>query len=102
MTLADSRYLLLELPIAVSAGLHCTHPTSTSTRRVPIIARAEHNRGIAENPERLRQLIRHGALQVTAGSLSVNSEKCKSCVQANKNLIHTYGSDHPQFKYEIL
>ncbi len=37
----------------------------------PIIAHPERNKGIAENPKRLENLIRDGALaQITAGSLA--------------------------------
>ncbi|PIC69180.1 capsular biosynthesis protein [Sporosarcina sp. P16b] len=98
LTLANSRYLLLELP---------THHVPTYTIKiiqslleegiVPIIAHPERNKGIAEKPERLERLVRHGALaQVTAGSVAGHFGKNiqKLSIQLiEANLIHAYGSD---------
>lgn len=98
LTIANSRYLLLELP---------THHVPAYTIRiiqslleegiVPIIAHPERNKGIAEKPERLERLIRHGALaQVTAGSLAGHFGKNVQTLSfqlIEANLIHAYGSD---------
>lgn len=98
MTLANSRYVLLELP-SHSVPAYTTNiiQLMIADGKVPIIAHPERNRGIAENPERLERLIRHGAVaQVTAGSLSGHFGKGvqKLALQLiDANLIHTYGSD---------
>lgn len=98
LTLAHSRYVLLELP---------THSVPNYTLKIiqlmiadgkiPIIAHPERNLGIAENPERLERLVRHGAVaQVTAGSLSGHFGKGVQKLALrliDANLIHTYGSD---------
>lgn len=98
LTLAESRYVLLELPSH-------TVPTYTkqiiqlmlSKGKIPIIAHPERNRAVAENPKRLEQLIRHGALaQVTAGSLAGHFGKTIQRLAVHlteANLIHVYGSD---------
>ncbi|QUW21245.1 capsular biosynthesis protein [Sporosarcina sp. Marseille-Q4063] len=98
LTLAGSKYVLLELP---SSGI----PTYTvdiiqnilSMDRVPIIAHPERNRAIAQKPERLARLINHGALaQITAGSLAGHFGKQVQNLSlrlVEANLIHTYGSD---------
>ena len=98
MTLAGSRYVLLELP-SYSVPSYTTHIIQLllSKGKIPIIAHPERNRAIAENPMRLVKLIRNGALaQVTAGSLSGHFGKSiqRLAVQLTEaNLIHTYGSD---------
>ncbi|MFJ7934416.1 tyrosine-protein phosphatase [Sporosarcina sp. NPDC096371] len=98
MTLAGSKYLLLELPSnTVPAYTVPVIDQLLLEGVVPIIAHPERNRAIAEKPDRLRRLIQRGALaQVTAGSLAGHFGKgvqkvASRLVQAN--LIHTYGSD---------
>lgn len=98
LTLADSQYVLLELP---SSGV----PSYTVqiiqelvlANYVPIIAHAERNQGIIEKPERLRKLLLHGAIaQVTAGSLAGSFGKAIRNTALNlldANMIHLYGSD---------
>ncbi|WP_438312472.1 tyrosine-protein phosphatase [Sporosarcina sp. FA9] len=98
MTLANSRYVLLELPsYSVPAYTTKIIQLMIADGKIPIIAHPERNRGIAENPERLERLIRHGAVaQVTAGSLSGHFGKIiKKCALklVEANLIHSYGSD---------
>lgn len=98
LTLANSRYVLLELP---SSGVpNYTVPLIQQIitgGHVPIIAHAERNQGIIEKPERLRRLLLHGALaQVTAGSVSGSFGKAiqKTALDLiDANLIHVYGSD---------
>ncbi|WP_343069287.1 CpsB/CapC family capsule biosynthesis tyrosine phosphatase [Lysinibacillus agricola] len=97
-TLANSKYLLVELPnnmipfytkklivSLVGAGI------------TPIIAHPERNRAIIENPKRLEILVREGALsQITAGSLTGQfGRKIQhfSMELVRSNLVHTYGSD---------
>ena len=98
LTLADSRYLLLELPTQhVPAYTVKIIQSLLEEGIVPIIAHPERNKGIAEKPERLERLVRHGALaQVTAGSLAGHFGKNvqKLSIQLiEANLIHAYGSD---------
>jgi len=98
LTLAGSRYVLLELP---SSGIPAyTVPIIQqliTNNYVPIIAHAERNQGIIEKPERLKRLLLHGAMaQVTAGSIAGSFGKsiqrtAMSLIDAN--LIHVYGSD---------
>lgn len=98
LTLADSRYVLLELP---SSGVPAyTVPLIQQLivgGYVPIIAHAERNQGIIEKPERLRRLLLHGALaQVTAGSVAGSFGKAiqrTALDLIDANLIHVYGSD---------
>ncbi|SDH87569.1 protein-tyrosine phosphatase [Planococcus glaciei] len=98
LTLADSRYVLLELP---SSGVPAyTVPIIQqliASNYVPIIAHAERNQGIIEKPERLEGLLRHGAIaQVTSGSLVGSFGKAiqKTAFSLiDANLIHVYGSD---------
>ncbi|MCM3639284.1 capsular biosynthesis protein [Sporosarcina luteola] len=98
MTLAGSRYLLLELP-SQSIPLYTESVIQSMLENgvSPIIAHPERNRAIAEKPARLERLIRHGALaQVNAGSLSGQFGKSVqrlSIQLVEANLIHTYGSD---------
>lgn len=98
MTLANSRYVLLELP-SHSVPAYTTNiiQLMIADGKIPIIAHPERNRGIAENPERLERLIRHGAVaQVTAGSLAGHFGRGvqKLALQLiEANLVHTYGSD---------
>ena len=84
--------------ITIGACLYSKyHPVLLGEGKIPIIAHPERNRAIAEKPERLERLVRHGALaQVTAGSLSGHFGKNvqKLALQLiEANLIHTYGSD---------
>lgn len=98
LTLADSRYVLMELP---SSGIPAyTVPIIQQLIAhdyVPIIAHVERNQGIIEKPERLKKLLIHGALaQVTAGSIAGSFGKgiqrtAMSLLDAN--LVHVYGSD---------
>lgn len=98
LTLAGSKYVLLELP-------SCVVPAYTVKvieqllviNKVPIIANPERNRAIALKPNLLKDLVSHGALaQITAGSLvghfGKNVQKL-SLQLVRANLIHTYGSD---------
>ncbi|MCP2033612.1 protein-tyrosine phosphatase [Planomicrobium sp. HSC-17F08] len=98
LTLADSRYVLLELPSSgVPAYTVAIIQQLIAADYVPIIAHVERNQGIIEKPERLERLLRHGALaQVTSGSLVGSFGKAIqktafSLIEAN--LIHVYGSD---------
>lgn len=98
MTLADSRYLLLELPTqSVPAYTVNIIQSLLGEGYIPIIAHPERNRAIAEKPERLERLVRHGALaQITAGSVAGHFGKNVqrlSIQLIEANLIHTYGSD---------
>lgn len=98
LSLADSKYVLLELP---SQGI----PAYTiqiiqellNQNKVPIIAHPERNKAIAEKPSRLARLITHGALaQVTAGSLAGHFGKSiqRTALQlVDAHLVHVYGSD---------
>lgn len=98
LSLASSKYILLELP---SQGI----PAYTiqiiqellNQNKVPIIAHPERNKAIAEKPSRLARLITHGALaQVTAGSLAGHFGKSiqKTALQlVDAHLVHVYGSD---------
>ncbi|WP_422123953.1 tyrosine-protein phosphatase [Planococcus sp. X10-3] len=98
LTLADSRYVLLELPSSGVPAYTVPIIQQLITRNyVPIIAHAERNQGIIEKPERLNRLLLHGALaQVTAGSVSGHFGKAiqKTAFDLiEANLIHVYGSD---------
>lgn len=98
LTLAGSRYLLLELPTQhVPAYTTNIVHALLEMDIIPIIAHPERNKGIAENPHRLEKLVRQGALaQVTAGSVAGHFGKTvqKLSMQLiESNLIHTYGSD---------
>jgi len=98
LTLANSRYLLLELPSqAIPAYTVNMIQSLLGEGYIPIIAHPERNRAIAEKPERLERLVRHGALaQITAGSVAGHFGKGvqKLSIQLMEaNLIHTYGSD---------
>ncbi|KGR73968.1 capsular biosynthesis protein [Ureibacillus sinduriensis BLB-1 = JCM 15800] len=106
--LADSKYLLLELPSS-----HIPNYTKKMIHALlmegitPIIAHPERNKGVAEKPERLERLIREGALaQITAGSLAGHFGKSVQQLSLNlvrANLVHTYGSDvHNQTTRPLL
>lgn len=98
LTLADSKYVLLELPTAgIPAYTVQIIQGILNLDKVPIIAHPERNRAIAEKPSRLLKLVNHGALaQITAGSLAghfgKNIQKL-SLQLVDSNLVHTYGSD---------
>lgn len=107
LTLAKSRYLLLELP-SQSVPPYAVNTIQALLEEgiIPIIAHPERNRAIAEKPERLERLVRHGALaQITGGSLSghfgKNVQKL-SLQLVEANLIHTYGSDIHNLKTRPL
>ena len=97
-TLANSQYLLLELPSS-----HVPKYTKNIVDALiaegitPIIAHPERNKGIAEKPERLERLVRAGAVaQITAGSLAGHFGKQVQKLSLDlvkANLVHTYGSD---------
>lgn len=98
LTLANSRYLLLELPSqTVPAYTVNIIQLLLAENIIPIIAHPERNKAIAEKPDRLERLIRHGALaQITAGSVAgYFGKKIQklSIDLIDSNLIHTYGSD---------
>ncbi|WP_431807371.1 tyrosine-protein phosphatase [Lysinibacillus sphaericus] len=97
-TLADSNYLLLELPSGYIPTYTRTMIYNLLTAGItPIIAHPERNTAIAEDPSCLEQLIREGALaQITAGSLAGHFGKSiqqLSLRLVRSNLVHTYGSD---------
>lgn len=97
-TLADSNYLLIELP-SYSVPQYTMHIIQNLLSKdiTPIIAHPERNKAIAEKPERLERLIREGAVaQITAGSLAGHFGKKIQQLSLNlvrANLIHCYGSD---------
>lgn len=98
LTMANSQYLLLELPSSNVPQYTKNIVYSLLEEGItPIIAHPERNKGIAEKPERLERLIREGALaQVTAGSLSGHFGKSVQQLAlqlVEANLVHTYGSD---------
>lgn len=98
LTLAGSRYVLMELP---SSGIPAyTVPVIQqliTNNYIPIIAHAERNQGIIQKPERLKKLLIHGAMaQVTAGSVAGSFGKSiqrTSLQLIDANMIHVYGSD---------
>ena len=97
-TLANSHYMLLELPSGFIPAYTRTIIYNLLTAGItPIIAHPERNAVIAKNPNRLEQLIRDGALaQITSGSLAGmfgKSIQQLSLKLVRSNLIHTYGSD---------
>ena len=98
MTLARSKYLLLELPFhSIPAYTVNVIQSLLEKEIIPIIAHPERNHAIAHRPEILERLVRQGALaQVTAGSLSgyFGKHTQKVALQLTEaNLIHAYGSD---------
>lgn len=98
LPLADSKYVLIELPSGqVPLYTQKVIADILSMRMVPVIAHPERNRGIMEKPERLERLVRQGALaQVTAGSITghFGKEVQKLALQLiDANLVHMLGSD---------
>ena len=97
-TLANSQYLLLELPSNTVPAYtkHIIHELLMEGI-IPIIAHPERNKAIAEKPERLAELIRQGALsQITAGSLAGHFGRAVQKLSLDlvrANLVHAYGSD---------
>ncbi|MFJ7735141.1 tyrosine-protein phosphatase [Lysinibacillus sp. NPDC097287] len=96
--LANSNYVLIELPSnMVPAYTKDMIIALKSSGYTPIIAHPERNRAIAEQPRKLEQLIREGALaQITAGSLTGHFGKAVQKLSLDlvrANYIHTYGSD---------
>lgn len=97
-TLANSNYLLLELPTE-TVPFYTEFVLNDLLKEgiTPIIAHPERNRAIADQPQKLTKLIRCGALaQITAGSLAGHFGKNMQNLSLDlvkANLIHTYGSD---------
>jgi protein-tyrosine phosphatase len=97
-TLANSQYLLLELP-ANSIPNYTKHIIHELLLEgiTPIIAHPERNKAIAEKPNRLLELIQLGAVsQITAGSLTGYFGRAiqkLSLDLVKANLVHVYGSD---------
>ena len=97
-TLANSNYLLLELP-SHTVPFYINHIISALLMEgiTPIIAHPERNLAIAEKPSRLLHLIHQGAFaQITAGSLTGHfGRKVQklSLDLVSANLVHSYGSD---------
>ncbi|MGX9136496.1 tyrosine-protein phosphatase [Rummeliibacillus sp. JY-2-4R] len=98
LTLANSNYLLLELPSSGVPQYTFDMVNKLVEKDItPIIAHPERNKGIAEKPELLSRLIRQGALsQVTAGSIAGHFGKSVQRTALNlidAQLVHSYGSD---------
>ena len=97
-TLANSNYILLELPSHTVPYYSINIIRELLTEGlVPIIAHPERNKAIAERPVYLERLIREGAMaQITAGSLAGHFGRTiqnLSLDLVKANLVHTYGSD---------
>src|SRR5690606_31905874 len=98
LTLANSHFILLELPSSTIPKYTKEIIIALQAEGVtPIIAHPERNRAIAERPGKLEELIREGAVaQITAGSLAGHFGKTiqkLSLDLVKANLVHTYGSD---------
>lgn len=98
LTLAQSNFLLLELPSShIPNYIKCIIRDLLNMGITPIIAHPERNLAICEKPERLEVLIREGAAaQLTAGSIAGHFGRAiqKTSMELVKgNLVHTYGSD---------
>lgn len=98
LPLANSQYLLLELPSSTVPNYTKNIIVLLKSRGItPIIAHPERNKAIAEKPARLERLIREGAVaQITAGSLAGHFGKSVQKLSLDlveANLVHTYGSD---------
>ena len=97
-TLANSKYLLLELPSGEVPHYTVNMIHALLSEGIqPVIAHPERNRAIADKPNRLAKLISQGAIaQVTAGSLAGHFGRTiqKLCLElVDANLVHCYGSD---------
>lgn len=98
LTLANSNYILLELPSSTVPKFTKEIVINLQANGIiPIIAHPERNKTIAERPSKLEELVREGAMaQITAGSLAghfgKNIQKL-SLDLVKANLVHTYGSD---------
>ena len=98
LTLANSKYMLLELPSATVPIFTKRLIIALQEKGItPIIAHPERNKAIAERPSKLEELVREGAMaQITAGSLAGHFGKTVQKLSLDlvkANLIHTYGSD---------
>lgn len=97
-TLANSNYLLLELPMD-RVPFYTVKVIEALVREgiTPIIAHPERNKAILEKPIYLANLVQAGALaQVTAGSLAGHFGRKIQKVAlylVRENLVHVYGSD---------
>ncbi|MGN7476669.1 tyrosine-protein phosphatase [Solibacillus silvestris] len=97
-TLANSQYVLLELPNN-TVPIYTKHIIHSLLLEgiTPIIAHPERNKAIAEKPDRLAELIRQGAYsQITAGSLTGHFGRTVQKLSLDlirANLVHMYGSD---------
>lgn len=96
--LANSNYLLLELPSSTVPQYTKNIISSLLAEGIlPIIAHPERNKAIAEKPERLERLIREGAVaQLTSGSIAGHFGSAVQKISlelVRANLVHTYGSD---------
>lgn len=98
LPLANSKYMLLELPsntVPIYAKEIIIRLQEIGI--IPIIAHPERNKLIAERPSKLEELVREGAVaQITAGSLTGHFGKTiqkLSLDLVKANLVHTYGSD---------
>ena len=97
-TLANSNYLLLELP-PDNVPYYTTHIIRDLLTEgiIPVIAHPERNKAIINRPIYLERLIREGAVaQITAGSLAGHFGRTIQNLSLDfvkANLVHTYGSD---------
>ncbi len=93
-----SRYLLLEFPPGpMPPGTESIFHEISLLEVTPVVAHAERNRLLANNPERLAALVARGALvQVTAGSLlgDFGSGPLAACREFfRRRLVHLVASD---------
>lgn len=98
LSLANSKYMLIELPSNTIPFYTKEIIIKLKLKGItPIIAHPERNKIIAENPSKLEELVRVGAMtQITAGSLAGQFGKKVQKISLDlvkANLIHTYGSD---------
>jgi protein-tyrosine phosphatase len=105
-TLADSRYLLLELPFSMYPTYAEQVVLDLRLRGlVPILAHPERLEYFQENPNLLGRLIRFGALaQLTAESLTGGfgpRSKVASQVMLEHNLFHFLASDAHDSHYRV-
>lgn len=97
-TLANSNYLLLELP-SETVPFYTKYIIQALLDEgiIPIIAHPERNKAIIENPSRLENLVQIGATaQITSSSLTGHFGRRIqkfALYLVNTNLVHTYGSD---------